>query len=404
MSLAPGAAEIGADQLDRLRRDTLGIDDWLHFDNAGASPSPLPVHRRIVRHLEREREIGGYAAEREAEAELAGLYDGIAALIGAQRDEIAFAESATRAWDMAFYGIRLAPGDRILTGRAEYSSNYLAFLHVAQRDGVVIDIVPDGEDGTLDVAALAARLDERTKVVNVCHVPTSNALITDVEAVGAVLKDHPALYIVDACQSIGQREIDVRRIGCDVLSATGRKYLRGPRGTGFLYVNKSAFAHVPPAFVDIRAADWIAADRFALRADARRYESWESAIAARLGLKEAVDYALEIGMAAIEARIGWLAERLREALARCQGVRLLDRGTMRSGIVTFVVDGRDSIELRERLNRRKIALTAIERADARLDLECQPCAAILRASVHCFNTESEIARFVDELSAAVEAR
>lgn len=383
---------VGADPIDleRVRADTPSTCAVIHFDNAGAAPTPIPVHERVIRHLERERQIGGYAAAREVGEELEGFYSSVAALIGADAREVAFAESATRAWDMLFYSIPFRAGDRILIGRSEYLSNALAMMQMARRRGVTVETVPDGEDGALDVGALAAMLDDRVKLVSVCHIPTSNGLCNDAEGVGDLLRGHPALYLLDACQSVGQIDVDIDRIGCDMLSGTGRKFLRGPRGTGFLYVAGHALDRLDPPFVDMRAARWIDATTYDLRDDARRFESWEYPVASKLGLKVAIDYARAVGIGAIERRVSALAASLRAALRRTAGVDLLDRGTRQSGIVTFRVDGWRASAVRARLEAVGIAVTAIDPQDAPLDLRDDPDAAIVRASVHYFNTDAEI--------------
>ena len=265
----------------------------------------------------------------------------------ARSSEIAIVENATRAWDMAFYGLSFAPGDRILTARAEYSSNVIAFLQVAARTGAVVEVVDNDESGQLSVEDLRRRLADDTgpvKLVAVTHVPTQGGLVNPAEDIGTATRDAGVPYLLDACQSVGQLPVDVDQIGCDFLSATGRKYLRGPRGTGFLYVRSNMSEQLEPPFLDLHAATWTAPDRYEIRPDARRFETWETNYAAKIGLGVAVDYALSWGMDAIHARVTTLADRLRELLGELKGVRVHDQGRRRCGIVTFTVDGVHSTE------------------------------------------------------------
>lgn len=383
------------DRMGRVRRDTPGSDQFVHLDNAGASPMPQPAFERMIAHLSRETEIGGYAAQRETAEELESFNASVAELLNAVPSEIAFTENATRAWDMAFYGIGFRPGDRILSCRSEYASNYLAFLHMQRRAGVDIEIIPDGPDGTIDIDALAQMLDHRVRLVNLCHVPTSNGLINDAAAVGKLLRGHAAIYLLDACQSVGQIAIDVEEIGCDILSATGRKFLRGPRGTGFLYVSTRKLGLIDPPFVDLRSALWDGGDGFDLAPGARRFESWEYPVASKLGFKAAIEYAMDLGLPWIAERSSYLADLLRARLASLPRVEVLDRGTHRCAITTFAVNGLDHHALQSFLISRHVSATVIEAHEAPLDLMPTGHRQLLRLSPHYFNTEEEIDRVAE---------
>ncbi len=389
--------------LEKVRSDTPGVSDRIFLDNAGASPTPNPVHQRVVQHLEFEREVGGYEAKRQCQEELAGMYVSAADLFNAHPDEIAFMENATRAWDMAFYGIGFQSGDRILTSSAEYSSSYLAFLQMAQRHDISIEVIPDDEQGQIDVDALANRLDHRVRLVNLCHAPTSNGLLNPAEQIGELLRDSPALFFLDACQSAGQVPLDVARIGCDVLTTTGRKFLRGPRGTGLLYIRRERLEEFNPPFVDIHSAQWVGRDEFVLRPDARRFENWESNVAGRLGLKAAIDYCTALGIDNIRQRVNRLAQNMRRQLGEFKGVELLDRGPQKTGIVTFTVPSREAESIRRALATQFIYVHAQQVADARLDIE-GIAKDLIRASIHYFNTTTEINRFCAVLESMVNSR
>lgn len=384
--------------IDAVRADTPACAGLIHFNNAGAALMPDPVFRAMVDHLELERRVGGYEAARLAAPALAAFYTEFAALLNCQPDEIAYTENATRAWDMAFYALPLVPGDRILTHEFEYVSNYLAFLQQAQRRGLHIDLVPSDAQGQIDVAALDAMVTPAHKLIAITHVPSQGGLVNPAAEVGAVAAKHGVIYLLDACQSVGQIDIDVRVIGCHILSGTGRKFLRGPRGTGFLYVSNAIVDRLDPPFIDLTAAEWTDAQTYTLAPGARRFENWESHVAGRIGLARAVSYARDIGLPAIAGRTSALAAGLRAGLAAVPGVAVHDRGVRKSGIVTFTVAGQDAGAVQARLRDRGMNTSVTPMIYARLDLGPRGLDAMIRASVHYYNTEDEVARFVQEIA------
>lgn len=383
--------------IQRLRQDTPGCAEVIHFNNAGAALMPRPVLEAVVNHLELEARIGGYEAYDAALEQVEQAYQAVARLIGAEPDEIALVENATRAWDMAFYSIPFRPGDRILTSVSEYASNVISFLQVARKTGAVVEVVPNDEHGQLSVEALRAMLDERVKLIAVSHIPTNGGLIQPAEEIGRVAREAGVLYLLDACQSVGQIPVDVRAIGCDMLSATSRKYLRGPRGAGFLYVRRSLIPQLEPVLLDLHAATWVAPDRYEVRPDARRFENWESYVAGRIGLGVAVDYALSVGIEEGSARLRALAELLRRRIAELPGGRVHDLGRERGGIVTFTLDGIAPETIKAYLATRRINVTVSTVASTRFDMEARGLEKIVRASVHYYNTEEEIDAFIDAL-------
>jgi cysteine desulfurase / selenocysteine lyase len=383
--------------VDRARRDTPGAANVAHLNNAGAALPPRQVTDATIAHLRREAEMGGYEAAAAAADQIDSTYAAIARLIGSHTDEIAVVENATRAWDMAFYGITFHPGDRILTARAEYASNVIAFLQVASRTGAVIEVVDNDESGQVSVPDLRRRLSDGNgpvKLVAITHVPTQGGLVNPAEEIGAATREAGVPYLLDACQSVGQMPIDVERIGCDMLSATGRKYLRGPRGTGFLYVRRSMLDRIEPPFLDLHAATWTAPGEYEIRKDARRFENWETNYAAKIGLGVAIDYALSWELPAIESRVTHLADGLRDLLTARKGVQVHDQGLRRCGIVTFTVDGLPATEVQRRLVQQGVNVSVSVADYARLDLPARGLTEVVRASVHYYNTHEELDRLV----------
>ena len=381
--------------LDRLRAETPGIANRIHLNNAGAALMPAPVIAAMTSYLIREGEIGGYEAAAEAAGTLDGVYDSVARLIGCGRDEIALMENATIAWQMAFYALSFQPGDRILTARAEYAANYVAFLQVARRTGAVIDVIPDDAQGVLDPAALEAMIDGKVRLIAVSWIPTNGGLVNPAAEIGAIARRHGIPYLLDACQAVGQMPVDVGAIGCDMLSATGRKFLRGPRGTGFLYMKRSFVRGLEPPMIDHFGAVWVEKDRYELRDDARRFESWENNYAARLGLGIAVDYALAIGLEEIAARCALLSHRLRDGLADIDGVEIRDLGPDPASIVSFTVAGWEAAEVKKKAAGKHINISISQGSSTLLDALARNLPTLVRASPHYYNSEQEVDALIE---------
>lgn len=382
-------------QLDiaRLRKDTASCEQLIHFNNAGASLMPEPVFQAVTDHLSLERQFGGYEAAALAQPSLDSFYSGLAELLNASPSEIAYVENATRAWDMAFYSIPLTVGDRVITHESEYVSNYLAFLQLKKRFGIEIDLVPSDASGQIDVEKIAGLISSRTRVIAITHVPTQGGLVNPAAEVGKIAKDHGLIYLLDACQSVGQLQLDVSEIQCDLLSGTGRKFLRGPRGTGFLYVSNKLLGKLDPPFIDLHSATWKDEATYELEPGAKRFENWESYIAGRVGLARAVRYALDIGLPQIEHRVKFLAHYLRESLGEHKQIIIQDQGVEKCGIVTFTKDDEGPEQLANRLRKGGINISVSTRDSAQLDLGARNLEAVARASVHYFNTEDEVDQF-----------
>ena len=387
----------------RARRETPGCNEVLHFNNAGASLTPSPVSNAVRTYLDLESRIDGYEAAAAAADRVERVYSSAAALLNCATDEIAIVDSATRAWDMAFYSMPFEEGDRILTSIAEYASNYIAFLQVARRTGAVVEAVPNDGYGRLSVPDLEEMIDDRVRLISITHVPTNGGLINPAAEVGRVANAAGIPYLLDACQSIGQMPLDVDEIGCDLLSATSRKYLRGPRGMGLLYVSEALLGELEPPFLDLHSATWTAADEFVIRPDARRFESWESNIAAKVGFGAAIDYAMEWGLAGIQHWVGTLADLLRDNLDAMPGVVVRDLGVDRCGIVTFETDDTPAQAVSDALSERAVNVAVTSAAATRLDMEGRGLDQLVRASVHYYNTEAEIARFCEQLALVLAA-
>lgn len=383
--------------LARLRAETPGCASRIHFNNAGSGLMATPVLEAITEYLELEAELGGYEAADAREEAIHDFYAATAQLLGCEARNIAFASNATDAFARALSSIPFASGDLILTTRDDYISNQIAFFSLRKRFGVDVVHAPNVPEGGVDVGAMERLMRERRpRLVAVTHIPTNSGLVQPVAEIGRRCRELELLYLVDACQSVGQYAIDVEQLGCDFLSATGRKFLRGPRGSGLLYVSDRALAAgYEPLFIDMRGARWVGPEDYRQVETAARFEDWEFSYATLLGSAAAIRYALKVGIDVVAERTPALGAALRERLAELDGVRIFDRGRRRCAIVTFTVDGWNSEVLMTELRRRRINSSVSAREHALYDFTDKGVEACVRMSPHYYNTEQEVDEVVD---------
>jgi len=383
--------------LARLRAETPGCASRIHFNNAGSGLMATPVLEAITEYLELEAELGGYEAADAREEAIHDFYAATAQLLGCEARNIAFASNATDAFARALSSIPFASGDLILTTRDDYISNQIAFFSLRKRFGVDVVHAPNVPEGGVDVGAMERLMRERRpRLVAVTHIPTNSGLVQPVAEIGRSCRELELLYLVDACQSVGQYAIDVEQLGCDFLSATGRKFLRGPRGSGLLYVSDRALAAgYEPLFIDMRGARWVGPEDYRQVETAARFEDWEFSYATLLGSAAAIRYAFKVGIDVVAERTPALGAALRERLAELDGVRIFDRGRRRCAIVTFTVDGWNSEVLMTELRRRRINSSVSAREHALYDFTDKGVEACVRMSPHYYNTEQEVDEVVD---------
>jgi len=384
--------------IEALRRGTPGTANRIHLNNAGAGLLSRRTLQAVTSHLELEAAIGGYEAADQERDRIDATYGHLARLVGGQRDEIALFDNSTHAWNAAFYAMTFKPGDRILTGRAEYGSSVLAYLQTARRTGAEVVVVPNDESGQLDTTALANLIDDRTRLVGVAHVPTGGGLVNPAAEIGRVTRAAGVPFLLDATQSVGQFPVDVAELGCDMLAATGRKFLRGPRGTGFLWVSREALAYLDPHVTEIAAATWDGARSFSWHDGARRFETWEVSYANVLGLSSAVQQALDLGMEEIGRRALALGTHLRDRLDAVPGITTYDLGRHRCAIVTCKVDSMATAGAAAALAGHGINVSTTDPVHTQFDTEDRDVHPLVRLSPHYYNTEAEIDRAVEVLA------
>ena len=376
----PTETRWGEAELARLRDETPGTRERIHLNNAGSSLPPRSVLEASLEHLELEARIGGYEAENARREEIRATYEAVGRLLGAPADHVAFVENATVAFAQALSSVPFERGDVILTSREDYVSNQLMLLSLAKRFGIVIERTATAPEGGLDLDDLRRRLESRPRLLALTHAPTNSGLVQPVREAGELAREKGVLYLVDVCQTVGQRPVDMGELNADFLTSTSRKFLRGPRGFGFMAVSRRRAGGGPRAAVPRPAgATWTEADRYETKPTAARFENWEFAYALLLATGVAARYAMDVGIERIAARTTELANRLRAGL-EASGFRVLDRGTDRCAIVTAEVPGQDPVEFMARLEARRLNGTASLREYGRIDFEDKDVEWALRLS------------------------
>ncbi|MDP9076908.1 MAG: aminotransferase class V-fold PLP-dependent enzyme [Bacteroidota bacterium] len=394
---------ISEQEIIRLRAETAGTAVKIHFNNAGSSLPPGVVVDTVIDYLREEALLGGYEIEVKYKEQIENTYSLIARLINADKDEIAIVENASTAWGLAFNGIAFKPGDEILTCEMEYVTNVIGFLNVEKNNGVKVKVIPNDEYGNFSLGELENAISAQTKLIAITHIASTTGGMMPIVEIGKIARRHNVLYLVDACQSAGHVPIDVKQIDCDMLAVTGRKYLRAPRGTGFLFVRKEVQDKLKLIFMDGFSAPTIDLAGYKLRNDARRFELYEKSRALTLGLGKAVEYCLNIGSERIWQRIQLLASMLRTELKSIDGVTVHDFGTEQCGIVTFTVKNLDAGLIKNQLAARNINVSVGLAKSTLYFMSKNNLATVVRASVHYYNTEAEVKVLCDELRALSKA-
>lgn len=390
-------------EIEKFRNETNGCQNVIHLNNAGSGLMPNVVTEAVLDHVRLESEIGGYEAAALKEDAVRDFYKQASLLINCEPSNIAFTASATDSYTRALSSIPFKKGDIILTDCDDFISNQIQFLSCQKRFGVKLVRIKNAITGGVDLADLEEKLFKlQPKLLAITHIPTNSGLIQPVNVIGEIYERYQKLhadktwYILDACQSAGQMKLDVKTLKCDFLSITNRKFLRGPRGTGTLFISDKALeAGLEPLFIDMRGADWVEKDKYIQQPTAMRFEDWEFAYCTVVGSSEAIKYCLDIGEDKIWKQIKLLSDYTRDELNTINNVRTLDKGPEVGGLVTFTLAGSNPNYIVDELLKRKINVVPSFRNFAVIDFDEKQIEWAIRASPHYYNTIDEIDMFIE---------
>ncbi|MDO6435706.1 aminotransferase class V-fold PLP-dependent enzyme [Flavitalea sp. BT771] len=387
--------------ISEIRKETPGCDFITHLNNAGAALMPRIVADAIRNYISEEEKYGGYETADKKSAEIEQFYDYASSLLHCKSHNIAFTTNATDSYNKALSSIPFKQNDIILTTTNDYPSNIIAFLSLQKRFGVRVILIRNTDTGEIDLEDLESKLKKHSpRLLSITHVPTSSGLVQPVERIGDVVKKHDCIYLLDACQSLGQMDINAASTGADFISGTFRKFLRGPRGAGLLYVSDKVLDKgLEPLFPDLHGADWVDTNHYKTRMGAKRFEYWEMAYALMMGSSQSLAYLFSLGIHNIEQRNKMLLHKLRTGLADIPSVKLLDRGQHRCSIVTFQLKGLPEHSAKQYFRDKGINVYTTPKSAAIIDFGEKGIDWAVRVSPHYYNTESEI----DTLLEAVKA-
>jgi selenocysteine lyase/cysteine desulfurase len=367
----------------------------IHLNNAGAGLMPAAVTQAVTSFLDEEASGGAYEAEqRHADTLEKGVYETAARALDAEVDDVAIFDSATRAWSSVVANLSFTPSDRVWVTPYEYAGNLIMWTELRRRHGFRIEVVPLLPDGDLDLDWMSANIGEDVAFVAVPHVPSGCGIVLPVEEIGRILAPWRCFYAVDACQSVGQLPVSVASIGCDLLTGAGRKFLRGPRGTGFAVIGSRLRAQVKPPFYDLHIADMVSDDTYEVRTGgARRFEYAERSSAAVSGL----DVAFRHHLARTDTGSGPIREAVRRAVHEVPGTRLIDPGSRHAAIVTFTHDRVPAQRIRAELHERGVNVWIAQGSHTPLYMRSIGVDHAVRVSPHYYNSAAEVDTFVAAL-------
>jgi selenocysteine lyase/cysteine desulfurase len=352
----------------------------------------------VADYMQREQAIGAFVAAQQVQPQLQQLYARLAELLHCAPADIALTTGNSHGWNAVVGALPLAVGDRVLVAPGEWGGNYAMLLQLSARTGCVVETMPCTPDGALDLVALEALLDARVKLIALTWVPANGCTVYDAHGLGRLCARHGIAYVIDAAQALGHIPVDVQALQCDALTAPGRKWLCGPRGTGVVYLKPGFVERLQPQVVDHLSCP-ITANGPALRRDARVLEQSEASMALKLGLLAALDSAQAQGWNQRFAAIAQRAAQLRTALTGVPGLKLchLADAPTSCGIVAFTLEGYTPAQVQQALLAQEIQVAASGMGYTPLDMQARGLAAVVRASVAWHTSEADIAALAHAL-------
>jgi len=359
--------------------------EFINFNNAGSSKSFSQTNLKIKEYLDQEERLGGYFCVEVFKLKLSKFYQNLSNLINCQPDEISFISNTTVGFNLFINSIKISKGDNVVILENEYESNLISLLN----NKVNFRVVKLSKDGEVDLNDLVSKIDCRTKVVSVCHLPSNNGNQNPIKKIGKLVKaqNQKAIYLIDACQSIGHLDINVKSIKCDVLVGSGRKYLRGPRGTGFIFIKKKIKERINPLILDSHNSSL---ENKIKVTNKHIFENFEYSPALKIGLSESINQINKVGIARIEENIRKKTIYFREKLKKNPKIITYENNNNFSGISTLNFQEEDPKRIFNHLLKKKILTSVTQKKKLLRPFKKKKILSALRVSIHYYNTYKQI--------------
>lgn len=360
---------------------------FINFNNAGSSKNSNKVIKTIIAYLEEEQKLGGYLAAKLNRPKILNFYRVFSKLIKCKKSEISFLPSSTYGWNFFLNSISFKKNDNVIIFENEYGNNFISLL---KKKNLKIKVSKLSHDGQVCFESLKENIDRNTKLVSVCHISSQCGNLIDVQKVGKIVKEinRNTLFLVDACQSIGQIDINVRKINCDVMIGSGRKYLRGPRGTGFIFIKDDLKKNLSPIISDSFSCKIVNMKKIIYKKN--YFETFEYSPALLLGLTEAIENIHSIGIKKIQKKIKKLSLYFRLKVRKLNGVIIFENECLISGINTIIINGFSTKEVLDYLLKKKILCSISDNKTSYHFFKTRKRKSLLRLSFHYYNDFKEI--------------
>lgn len=368
--------------------------NYVYVNSAAASPPPRQVVDTSIDYLQKTASLGPYlpSFREEVYQKIEETREKAAKFIGAKTSEMAFVKNGTEGINFIANGLTWNKGDEIILADIEFHSNYTPWLKLRDKKKVHLKIIKTDFSGVIDVNLIEQEISNRTKLITVSHLSNASGALQHIEKICEIAKKRDVLTLINASQTLGLIPINVQELDCDFLTGCGRKWLRGPEGSGILYIRESLVESIEPTIIGWGGTTWdFETNEYYYLSTARRVEAGCPIVPSILGLGAAIDYAQNIGIEEIVTKVEALTRYSFQQLSVIEGIAIYGPKNIenRLAIIPFNVEGLHPDEITNYLEKNNIIIES-GTFMANMLLQHYGINKMVRISPHYFNTKVEI--------------